>query len=66
MFFVFSSEDGEGTIYSNWTKDTVVDYTNKIYKSVFFADTNKCDDLSVQMDGKNVVIKHNILINFVV
>ena len=54
----FSTEDGEGIIYKNWTNNTVAGFTNKIYKSVFHADTYKFDDVSVQMDGKNVVIKH--------
>ena len=52
----FSSDKGYGTIYKNWTKNNVSEWTSSIYKSVFKADTTLNEELLVQMDGKNVVI----------
>ena len=53
----FNSEDDEGIIYKNFTASNVTGWTSKIYKTVFSADINVHDDLAVQMDRKDVVIK---------
>ena len=52
----FSSDKGYGTVYKNWTKDNVSEWTSSIYKSVFKADTTLHEELLTQMDGKDVVI----------
>ena len=59
----FSSDKGYGTVYKNWTKDNVSEWTSSIYKSVFKADTTLHEELLTQMDGKDVVITTSVCAN---
>ena len=55
---LFNNKTGEGIVYKNWDADKVTNYNSKLYKKLFTADTSKYIDLLVQMDKKDVVIKH--------
>lgn len=54
----FTPTDGKGTIYKNWTKDTVQDWTKNRYKEVFTADTFIHKELYVDMYHDDVVIRY--------